>query len=75
MPHVAMGHVLGVTHTRAHSFSISSHSAPKKQDLSSVWLTGHRNYKTAQHCEMLTRRGLGAVLSVGHCHFNRWTTL
>lgn len=32
-------------------------------------------YKTPQCCEMLTRRGLGAVLKLGQCHFNRWTIL
>lgn len=32
-------------------------------------------YKTPQCCEMLTRRGLGAVLKLGQCHFNRWTVL
>lgn len=76
MPYVAMGHVLSVTHTHTHTLSVSVDILHQKtRPHSSAWLTGHRNYKTVQRCEMLTRRGLGAVLSVGRCHFNRWTTL
>lgn len=66
-----------VSHTHTHTrFQYQFTFCTKKtRPQSSVWLTGHRNHKTVQHCEMLTRHGLGAVLSVGHCHFNRWTAL
>lgn len=38
-----------------------------------VQITGNKTiYKTPQCCEMLTRRGLGAVLKLGQCHFNRY---
>lgn len=55
-------------HTHTHTLSISSHSAPRKQERCSLQET-KTIYKTGQRCEMLTRHGLGAVLSLGHCHF------
>lgn len=78
------GHGLSVihthTHTHRHTLLVSVRILHQKTRL--VSLTAQYSsqetktiYKTAQRCEMLTRRGLAAVLRLGQCHFNRWATL